>query len=163
MASYTDLETLLPSPSAGDTVPATWFEALHGNIALLASIAADYIDTLETRTNTAFGDLTTVGPRVTVDTGESALVLHGADLSNNTAGQFGIMGVEVTGASSASPSDTAVHQSATANARASVVGLAFYSGSLTPGMNTFTAKYRTAAGGGTMTASRRWLIVIPLP
>src|SRR5690606_28546323 len=65
-------------------------------------------DSSSTRTgSTAFGDLAAgAGPAVTLQTGTKVLVIITGALSNNTAGGWTIMGVEVSGATTTAASDT---------------------------------------------------------
>lgn len=120
---------------------------------LSASVAAT-----ETRTLTAYGDLTTAGPAVTVVTGTMALVTVYADATNSGAGSLAFMGVAVSGASTIAADDSkALMVAGTARVRASAT---FLITGLTPGSNTFTAKYRVDAGTGTWRA--RSITVVPL-
>jgi hypothetical protein len=113
----------------------------------------------ETTTSTTYTDLATIGPAVTCDTGPAALVaVHGAMF--NTGSGSTRMSYEVTGASSIAPADNkgiGVFGVAGAGIVASCVVLHT---DLTPGSNTFTAKYRVASGTGTF-GSRR-IVVFPL-
>jgi hypothetical protein len=118
-----------------------------------------------TTTSTTFDDLdapAAVGPSVTVDTGPMAILLYHCELSNSGAGSSR-MSVEVSGATSLG---TAINRSigifGSAGTTIEAGDAVLYSGglSLTPGSNTFTAKYR--ASSGTATFSNRRLIVFPL-
>lgn len=122
--------------------------------------ARETITTSETTTSTSYTDLPTVGPTVTVDTGPFALVIWGAQMSNSTADLSTRMSIEVTGASSIAESDTRALSFDPSSANGIFQGShAVFYDDLTPGSNTFTAKYRVA--GGTGTYLRRRLIVLP--
>lgn len=115
-------------------------------------------------TSTSYGDLTGsygTGPTVTVDTGTTALVIMGAHLWNSTAGATVLMGHEVTGDSTLGAGDSLAllfePASATQTLASSYWALRE---DLTPGTNTFTAKYRVTSGTGSFI--RRRLMVIPL-
>jgi hypothetical protein len=122
-----------------------------------AYIEAAYIETLESTTSTSYTDLATVGPEVTLVTGESALVAYSADLYNSTVGQYAIVSFAVTGVTTINPSNNyaLMYQAPVANyhLQASFVIRA----NLTPGTNTFTVKY--VVTGGTGSFRRRRLTV----
>lgn len=112
----------------------------------------------ETTASTTFVDLATVGPSVTLVTGTEALVTVTTQASNSSAGQFQIMGVAVSGASSIVADDD--HSSVCTSETAGSVNSATWTGritGLTPGSNTFTAKYRVSSG--TATYRRRGIVV----
>lgn len=109
----------------------------------------------------------TVGPVVTVETGSSALVIVGAQ-QGPTTGVFGravYMSFQVSGATSIAASDAwAFGESAYPSLTAKTIGSrAHLVTGLTPGTNTFTAKYRIGAGSGSVvgTFEERRLIVMP--
>ncbi|MDK1473616.1 hypothetical protein QNO07_09310 [Streptomyces sp. 549] len=117
-----------------------------------------------TTTATAFTDLdapASAGPSVTLTTGPRAILFYHCQLENSGAGSSR-MGVEVSGASSIA---TALNRSigifGSAGTTIEVGDAVLYTGglSLTPGSNTFTAKYRVSSGTGTF--SNRRLIVLP--
>jgi hypothetical protein len=118
------------------------------------------VETFESTTSTSFTDLTTAGPAVTVETGSKALIFVTCDITNNTAGQSGRMTFEVSGATSITPQDfralrvTIPSVTGNGNIRSSVPTLL----DVTPGSNTFTAKYR--ASGGTATFGNRRIFVM---
>lgn len=115
--------------------------------------------TSETTTSTTFANLATVGPAVTVTTGPMALVVvHGS--CENTGAGASRMGYEVSGATSIAAADNrGIAAFGVAGAGVLASGVAFHT-DLTPGSNTFTAKYRVASGTGTFVSRR--LIVFPL-
>lgn len=113
-----------------------------------------------TTTSTSYGNLsgTTVGPSVTAETGTAALIVVHASLEN-TGTTSSRMAYEISGATSVTPADLRglyVFGVAGVNISASSVSLWT---ALTPGNNTFTAKYRV--GGGTGTFSNRRILVMP--
>lgn len=115
--------------------------------------------TPETTTSTTYTDLTTVGPTVTVETGPAAIVtVHGA-IDNSGAGSSR-MSYDISGASTIAGADNrgiGVYGVAGAGIVASCTVLHT---DLTPGTNTFTAKYRVASGTGTFNSRR--IVVFPL-
>lgn len=117
-----------------------------------------------TTTSTSYTNLTGTygtGPAVTVDTGTTALVIVCAHLWNSSAGGTTLMGHEVTGDSSLAAGDSAALIFEPATTTQTYAGSYwFLREDLTPGTNTFTAKYRVVAGTGSFI--RRRILVIPL-
>lgn len=114
-------------------------------------IVTDEIQTSETTTSTSYTDLATAGPDlVTLSTGTTALILITAYMANSTAGAKCYAAVDVSGATSSSPSDqrSIRFESSAANDEARIGGAHLYTG-LTPGGNTFKLQYRVTAGTGT--------------
>lgn len=113
----------------------------------------------ETTTSTSFTDLTTVGPAVTVDTGPAAwVVVHGS--VENTGAGSSRMAYDVSGATSIAAADNrGIGVAGTAGTVVVTSGIALHT-DLTPGSNTFTAKYRVASGTGTFQSRR--IAVFPL-
>lgn len=119
-----------------------------------------------TTTSTSFTNLdapAAAGPAVTVTTGPAALVVVHATLTNSGTGSSR-MGYDVSGATSLAASDNrgvGFFGVASASLVGSSVSLlsAGTATALTPGSNTFTAKYRVSSGTGTFSARR--IIVVP--
>lgn len=116
------------------------------------------VATSQTTTSTTYTDLTTVGPVVNVDTGTKALVFLKASILNATSGTLTHMGFAVSGTSTIAASDAFSIDGTTTTAFR--IGGAFIVTGLTPGTNTFTAKYRVSAAT-TGTFADRDLIVLP--
>ncbi len=120
------------------------------------------------RTSATYGDLTStnagVGPTVTLTTGSMALVLWSAQLYNTTSSAFARMSFEISGATTLAADDSRALIQSKANPAGGTIqtfqqfGQAHMPFGLTPGVNTFTCKYR--ADTGTVYAQVR-LIVIP--
>ena len=99
-----------------------------------------------------------VGPSVTLETGPAALIIVRCS-SENSGGGSSRMAYEVSGATSLSPADNrgvGFFGAAGGNINASDVSLWT---ALTPGTNTFTAKYRVSSGTGNFRSRR--IIVMP--
>jgi hypothetical protein len=104
-------------------------------------------------TATAYGDMTTggpAGPTVTVTCGDKCLVLWNAEMHNTVSVTFVLMTMECSGATTVAASDNWA-----LGIKRSTPNRTFQQGSmfhlftgLTPGVNTFTAKYRVTAGEG---------------
>jgi len=124
----------------------------------LSGAATAYVGTLQSTTATTLTDLATVGPAVTVTIGASgmALVICSA-VCYATTDQSGSMNFAVSGATTIAAPASNVYvlgQFAVGSSAATLVT------GLTPGSNTFTAKYQ--ASGGTAYFEDRGIIVIPL-
>ncbi|MEU4772973.1 hypothetical protein [Micromonospora sp. NPDC023644] len=125
------------------------------------AVESDAIATTQTTGSTGYTDLATVGPSVTVTTGTKAILLWSALMSNSTANAKTYMDYQVTGATTRAPQDASSlrFQSSTVGQEARCGQVMFEEG-LTPGSNTFTAKYHT--NGGTGSFGDRRLTVIAL-
>lgn len=116
------------------------------------------VATSQTSSSTTFTDLSTAGPAVTVNTGTSALVTVTASLSCSVADGV-YMGVAVSGASTIAADAT--KSLGWIGTTQPTISASFMLTGLTPGSNTFTAKYRTAFSG-TGTWANRSITVVPL-
>lgn len=160
-------DNLLETAPAKAT-PGAYFTSAGGNAINTRIATGATVATTGTTTNTAFVDLTTggVGPSVSVVTGTKALVLWGCRVGNpGNLVSSARMGIQISGATSVAATDDhaagSVNQSST-GARL-FLGQSFLFTGLNPGTNTFTAKYRTSAGGGSgqLEVSNRTITVIP--
>ena len=158
---YTTVDTRLPVGADDEILAADSAEA-SGVKWVDRTPVADEVAASETTASTTFADLTTAGPAVTLVTGTTVRVTVSVNISNATVGAFAVMGYAVSGASTLAADDAkaAVYQSPTANAEAQFSWSTIRT-DITPGTNTFTAKYR--ATSGTMRAARRNIEVTPLP
>lgn len=122
------------------------------------------VTTLQTRTSATFGDLATVGPSVTVVTGDSALVFISCQQSNSTTdwGEV-ITSHQVSGATTIAASDnwSITTNETTSNSIHACTVMLWGTGDLTPGTNTFTMKYRVGTGGNQGNYSKREIVVLP--
>ena len=117
-----------------------------------------------TTTSTTFTDLTgaAIGPTVTVTTGTMALVFIHGQMGNSGTGSAR-MAYDVSGATTIAAADNrgnAVFGVAGVTIATGTAVLHFGGVALTPGSNTFTAKYRVSSGTGTFSARR--ISVLPL-
>lgn len=116
----------------------------------------------ETTTSTSYTNLSTYGPEVTVYTGNKALVAIMCNIRVIDGGNA-IMGYEVSGATSISPSDeNAVTYDDIGTNNAGLVLSRVDIVHLNPGPNTFTMKYRTSSSATSAGFSRRNIVVIPI-
>jgi hypothetical protein len=131
------------------------FVATGANSIAARTLQAANVDTSETTASASYVALTTAGPAVTVTSADQAIVCLFSLISNSSAGNFASMGYAVSGASTSAAS---INRSIAGDSQ-QAGGVMLHSG-LTPGSNTFTAQYRTAAGTGTF--QYRKILVIPL-
>jgi hypothetical protein len=124
-----------------------------------------YVATSESTSSSTFTDLATTTDQVTINIGTSgmALVFLSSLLSNSTSGGYATMGFAVSGAStvSATLSMSIAADATSGNTTPGRFGAPFLVTGLTPGANTFKAKYE-AVSGGTATFQDRRIAVIPL-
>lgn len=146
--SYTWTDPTAHVYAVGEAVTAgTLNTYVQQNLAVLGQNKAAVVATLQTTTSTTFTDLATGGPQVTINTMTSALISLTATLHNNTAGDYAVMGFSITGATTvAAVTTSAIYNVGTGDF---TWGGQFLVTGLTPGANTFTAKYEvTPAGTG---------------
>lgn len=114
--------------------------------------------TSQTTASTAYTDLATVGPSVSITTDTTALVIVSALIATGTAGNGAFMGFAVSGATTVAANDAQAISNPTTSGW--TFGAEFLITGLTPGTNAFTAKYRVA-GGTAGTWVSRYITVIP--
>lgn len=120
----------------------------------------DNVAAAETTASTTYTDLATVGPSVTTETGSRAIVFIRAAMDNTLATVGNFMSWDVTGASTLGASENqAVNFAGLPAATRWRLGSHYMISSLTPGVNTFTVKYRVTGGTGTFLT--RQIAVIP--
>jgi hypothetical protein len=116
----------------------------------------------ESTTSASFTDLTTPGPAVTVPVGGSGkvLLIMQAEMQSGTNNTYAMMAYAVSGATTVAAVEIARLRGNSAINEQTVMASAVVTG-LTPGNNTFTAKYG-APLGGTQTFANRRILAIPL-
>lgn len=139
-----------------DLAEAVEDELVRIDTALSAATAAR-VATSQTETSTSYDDLSTPGPAVTVTTGTSARVTVTARIKNSGV-NLTRMSFAISGATTVAADDTrSLEHEGTNWMRASAT---YTVTGLTPGSNTFTAKYKVAAGTGTF--EDREILVEPI-
>jgi hypothetical protein len=116
--------------------------------------------TTGTTTSTTYTNLTgsSVGPAVTCETGPNALVILRAGIMNSGVGSAR-MAYDISGAHTQAAADNrGIHVFGLADLNIGASDATLMT-TLTPGVNTFTAKYRVSSGTGTFAARR--IIVFP--
>jgi len=128
--------------------------------------SSGYVATSQTSTSTSYTDLATAGPAATVTIGRSgmALVFLSAELRGSTfaSGYSTYYAFAVSGASTVAAVDSmSIRWQPAVNAGLNQCGNNFLVTGLTPGSNTFTAKYKVD-GAYTGTWVERRIAVLPL-
>jgi hypothetical protein len=168
-ANTADRATAMPSPTNGAMA---WIQAAspylcvyNGSAWVTLTPQAALVATQETTTSAAYVNLATVGPAVTLETGARALVTVSALSANAGSGgeQASYMAPAVSGATTrAANDDQALRTTQSANAGTLQASFQTLMTGLTPGVNTFTAQYKTTSGS-TGSFARRNLTVVALP
>jgi hypothetical protein len=151
-------DNLLETAPAKASAAGQLFVSTGINTIAARVVAADLIATSETSTSTSYTNLATTGPTVAATTSASAIVAIYANMSNPTNPIW--MSYGITGATTNAENDNRAIQLQAAGGQR-VGATFFHSAILTPGSNTFTAKYRVSTSG-TGTWSDRRLMVIPM-
>lgn len=120
--------------------------------ATIQMVAAATVTTAQSTASTSYVDLATSGPAVTLTTGTTALVRLSSLVNNGTTGNTCFMGVAVSGATTQAAADAKAvwHYDPSSANSGGMSGEVLLTG-LTPGSNTFTAKYRVNGDTGTWT------------
>ena len=142
-----------------------YLSVYNGSAWVCVTPQAAVIGTQETTTSGTYVNLATAGPAVTLETATRALVTVGALSANAGSGgeQASYMAPAVGGATTRAANDDQALRT-TQSANAGTVQLSFQTlmTGLTPGVNTFTAQYKTTSGS-TGSFARRNLTVVALP
>lgn len=139
------------------TTAGSYFVTVDRNQIEQRAFASAMVSTSETSTSLSFVDLATVGPTVTVKTATRAFVFLYCHSLHST-GLASWMSYDVSGATDwSSVNSTAKMMQSTGGQR---TGASIIHQGLTPGMNTFVAKYRVSTSG-TGTWSDRRIAVMP--
>lgn len=154
-------DNMLETMAAKALTEGSIFVASGPNSIVERQVVTDRIATSQSTSSTTYTNLATVGPSVTCTTGTGAIVFHSCSVSNNASG-FSSMSWDITGATTRSAFDSfAIRLDGVTAANTWKVGSSdMITAVLTPGVNTFTAKYK-AETGTTATFADRFLCVIP--
>ena len=120
------------------------------------------VATAQSNSTGTYVDLATVGPAVTVTTGPAAIIFTAADMSSATVDIISVFSYAISGATTVAASDTwrTAKGGMPGGDRMRASGIHMRT-DLTPGSNTFTMKYLSAAGF-TSTWRDRHIAVLPL-
>lgn len=112
--------------------------------------ASDIIATSQTTTSTSYTNLATVGPRVTITSrGTRALCLFSAAMFNSSSVNGSAMAIDVSGATTIAAADAQNIRVTAGNSGYAFKAAGFALLTITPGSNTYTAKYKASAGTST--------------
>jgi hypothetical protein len=126
------------------------------------TIKAGRVATSQSTTTSSYSDLATVGPSVTCTTGTSAIIYLNSTITPAVTDTGCGMSFAVTGDSNRSAQDKeAILIDGTIGGNAVRVGTNIFITDLTPGVNVFTAKYKSS-GSNSTTFNDRFLGVLPL-
>lgn len=158
-------DNLLETAAAKATTESSHFVATGANQIAERRAAMDSVLVSETTTSTAYTDLTTFGPSVTVETGVAALIIVHAEVSTTSGTGAARMGYETSGATAFNPADNRSVSWFGATNQGMITSTAVIHGSgaglnMNPGTHTFTAKYRVSSGTGQF--HHRRIMVFPL-
>ena len=153
-------DNLVETAPAKATTEGGYFVSTGPNSITERLTVSAIVPNLDTTSSTSFTDLdATDGPTVSVRTGSKAFVIiSGLMRVNNTTTAVSRMSYEVSGASSISAADNFSIRNT--GAAAIMPSFAHVVENLTPGNNTFTAKYRVSSSTGEF--STRRITVFPL-
>lgn len=147
----------------GDQISAPITAKTLTDVEIFGGFSTATVATSQTTTSATYADLSTVGPAVTVNIGQNgnALVTLSSYMLNAAGGDESYMGFAVSGNSTVAAADTsAMFYQAFGNNGETQYGITVPITGLTPGSNTFTAKYRVT--GSTGTYKNRVISVLPL-
>lgn len=116
------------------------------------------VDTAENTTLVTYGNLATVGPRITLPFGGDYLYMFGAQMLNTTAGDFAAMSLDF--GSGAGDADAAFERGSGTTDAVSVGRHRVKTGIAVSTI--VTAKYRSGTAGNTSQFINRYLNVLPL-
>lgn len=151
-------DNLLETSVAKATVAGSYFvtEAPHSLVEMTPATTVNTDN--DTTTSNSYTDLDiSVGPSVTVETGDTALVIVSARCNNSASLGTTRVSHEVSGATETEPFER--HSLRTEGTNFSQASFAVLRTDLTPGENTFTMKYRVTNGTGNF--QNRRIIVLP--
>jgi hypothetical protein len=134
-----------------------------GTNKIAARLIKDHIvDNAEETATASYGDLATVGPTVTLETGFSALVWHKCLCASSTNGNAR-MSYAVSGNTTIAAADNKARESdGGAGSWSPCSSVTNLETALNPGDNTFTAKYGIFVTAGTATFTNRRIVVMGL-
>lgn len=143
----------------------TWTYALQQvslDLLLTQSTLAT-VTTAQTTSSTSYTDLATVGPTVTLTSvGTRALVMFGCLAFSNSATEVGhYMSVAVSGATTIAASDVYGRISSHNNNAAGFNSMNFTLLTITPGSNTYTAKYKLNSATASTFQNRQLMVLAP--
>lgn len=155
-------DNLLETAPAKATATAGYYVGTGPNAIAERFATAATVNTSQSTTSTAFVDLATVGPAVTVTTGTTALVFITSEIGCNVVSEAGRVGYAVSGATTiAVDGNHVLRQETNGTTEFQRCTVARLQTGLTPGTNTFTLKYATTNASNTASFNFRHIVVLP--
>lgn len=116
----------------------------------------------ESTTSTAYTDLATIGPSVTVENATKIFAVYGCRMTANTLDGWGAMAPDMTGANTVAASDGVCAHVITRGTTSSNSTVSFFRSytALTAGQSTITMKYKSSNAAHTINFLERYLYVI---
>lgn len=158
-------DNMLETEVAKAQTPGAYFVSSGANEVDERFWATDFVLTAESTASTTYVDLATYGPEVTVETGSQAIVFLSAGIRKTLTGGLARVSIQISGDTLLDPTvDYSLNfENPTLAAPDQILEVqagnyVVFQG-LTPGRNTFTAKYLTTSG--TATFQRRRITVLP--
>jgi metal-dependent amidase/aminoacylase/carboxypeptidase family protein len=142
------------------TTAGYWFVSTGTNAVAERAILSTRNNNQQTRTSTSYGNLSTVGPVVTITTGTQALV-HIANQMFNSGAFSCWSSYAITGATTRASDDEHGLSMEGGSTQAFKMGVSSLE-AVTGGSNVFTQQYRVGSGGGTGSFDDREVIVMAL-
>jgi hypothetical protein len=154
-------DNLLETGPGKATAAGAFLVTTGANAIAARTIGFATVGTSQTTASTGYVNLATAGPSVTLTTGTSALCFISVQCQNSVANAQSKVSIEVTGATSLTAGDGSewIGDGNPADQPVSYTRIQPYNGTLTPGSNTFTLKYKVGSGTGTF--AERDLVVLP--
>ena len=155
-------DNFLETSPAKATASGQMFVATGTNAIAARTPSGATVATSQTTTSTAYVDLTTAGPIVTVTTGTKAIVSIAANMDTNTTANPVYASYAVSGATTIAANDAwCILRDAITQVNPNRWGVTHFVDTLNPGSNTFTMKYKSTTST-TATFLNRTIVVIPL-
>jgi hypothetical protein len=154
-------DNMLETMPAKAVTEGSIFVTSGANSIVERQIVTARVTTSQSTSSTSYTNLATVGPTVSVTTGTGAIIFHSCSVQNNGSG-FSSMSWDISGATTRAALDAdAIRHDGVAASNPWKLGVTdIVTAVLTPGVNTFTAKYK-AESGSTATFADRFICVIP--
>lgn len=154
-------DNLMETEAAKAAIPGGLFISTGVNAIEERAGGSANVSTSETTTSTSYTDLTTTGPTLTVNTATRAFVFLTVAMQVDTDNVSANMTLDISGATQIAASDTgSVGIDGLTNGKTARMGICNFYDNLTPGVNVFTCKYKSASGN-VATFSDRNLTIIP--
>jgi hypothetical protein len=157
-------DNLMSTAPAMATLPGQYFAATGVNAIVARRAVRTEVDVIGTTTSTAYtpnltpvGGGTTNGPVVTADSSSHGELHITSYVRNTDASDMALMSYVISGATTLVASD----KRSLGSIYATYATMVMRHSGLIPGSNTFTANYRTAAGGTTGQFDGRVLAFLP--